>query len=235
MCAGYPRLLSGDLSDLTKVPEKQSAQFPEAAAEESWSKDPRWVKKYFLKFPFYPFRTLCPRDLGAITKTLNFDNASPIFPANTQLDLVFQKRKKTNFLKYMLPFNLNVNLGTRQSTCTAVEYTNALTFTQPATVALPAVNYIIERVDIDVTNMYLQVSYTHLLPPLFPFPPYIEYILFQLLRIQYKGLSPEKPLSNVFTSYRTVFTPLQRVSLHQYDLSWESMARPSAVYIGFVK
>ena len=66
----------------------------------------------------------------------------------------------------MLPFNLNVNLGTRQSTCTAVEYTNALTFTQPATVALPAVNYIIERVDIDVTNMYLQVSYTHLLSPL---------------------------------------------------------------------
>lgn len=70
----------------------------------------------------------------------------------------------------MLPFNLNVNLGTRQSTCTAVEYTNALTFTQPATLALPAVNYIIERVDIDVTNMYLQVGYTHLLFPLPPLP-----------------------------------------------------------------
>ena len=161
VCAGYPRLLSGDLSDLTKVPEKQRVQFPEAAAEESWSRDPRWVKKYFLKFPFYPFRTLCPRDLGAITKTLNFDNASPIFPANTQLDLVFQKRKKTNFLKYMLPFNLNPNLGTSQSTCTAEEYTNALTFTQPATAGAVAVTYIIERVDINVTNMYLQVGYTH--------------------------------------------------------------------------
>ena len=161
VCAGYPRLLSGDLSDLTKVPEKQRVQFPEAAAEESWSRDPRWVKKYFLKFPFYPFRTLCPRDLGAITKTLNFDNASPIFPANTQLDLVFQKRRKTNFLKYMLPFNLNPNLGTRQSTCTAEEYTNALTFTQPATAGAVAVTYIIERVDINVTNMYLQVGYTH--------------------------------------------------------------------------
>ena len=68
----------------------------------------------------------------------------------------------------MLPFNLNVNLGTRQSTCTAVEYTNALTFTQPATAALAAVNYIIERVDIDVTNMYLQVGYTHLLSPSCP-------------------------------------------------------------------
>ena len=236
VCAGYPRLLSGDLSDLTKVPEKQRVQFPEAAAEESWSRDPRWVKKYFLKFPFYPFRTLCPRDLGAITKTLNFDNASPIFPANTQLDLVFQKRKKTNFLKYMLPFNLNPNLGTRQSTCTAEEYTNALTFTQPATAGAVAVTYIIERVDINVTNMYLQVGYTHthtFLP--FLFPSTIVHCVFQLLRIQYKGLSPEKPLSNVFTSYRTVFTPLQRVSLHQYDLSWESMARPSAVYIGFVK
>ena len=53
--------------------------------------------------------------------------------------------------------------------------------------------------------------------------------------MQFKGVSPERPLSNVFTSYRTVFTPLQKVSLHQYDLSWESTARPSVVYIGFVK
>jgi hypothetical protein len=56
-----------------------------------------------------------------------------------------------------------------------------------------------------------------------------------VLRIKYKGLSPERPLSNVYTSYRSTFTPLTKVSLHQYPLSWESSAKPTAVFISFIK
>ena len=56
-----------------------------------------------------------------------------------------------------------------------------------------------------------------------------------VLRLKFKNVNPERPLSNIFNSYRTVFTPLQKVSLHQYDLGWESATPPVAVYIGFVK
>ena len=54
-------------------------------------------------------------------------------------------------------------------------------------------------------------------------------------RLRYKGMSPEKPLSNIFTSYRTNFTAMPQVALHLYDLSWESNSRPLAVFIGFIK
>jgi hypothetical protein len=56
-----------------------------------------------------------------------------------------------------------------------------------------------------------------------------------VLRIKYKGFSPERPLSNVFTSYRSIFTPIQKVSVALYDLSWDSQARPQAVFISFIK
>lgn len=57
----------------------------------------------------------------------------------------------------------------------------------------------------------------------------------QVVRLKYKGISPERPLSNVFTSYRSVFTPIQQVSISTYDLSWESQARPQVVFISFIK
>jgi len=53
--------------------------------------------------------------------------------------------------------------------------------------------------------------------------------------MKFKGISPERPLSNIYNSYRTVFTPLQRVSLHQYDLNWETAVQPQAVFISFIK
>ena len=57
----------------------------------------------------------------------------------------------------------------------------------------------------------------------------------QVVRLKYKEVSPERPLSNVFTAYRSIFTPIQKVSLATYDLSWESQARPQVVYISFIK
>jgi hypothetical protein len=59
--------------------------------------------------------------------------------------------------------------------------------------------------------------------------------LAQVLRIKYKGISPERPLSNVFTAYRSIFTPVQKVSLSTYDLAWESQGRPQVVYISFIR
>ena len=58
----------------------------------------------------------------------------------------------------------------------------------------------------------------------------------QVLRLRYKQpVSPERPLSNLFTCYRSVFTPLQKVSLHPYPIAWETAVKPAAVYISFVK
>ena len=62
-----------------------------------------------------------------------------------------------------------------------------------------------------------------------------QFIHAQVVRLKYKGISPERPISNVFTSYRSVFTPLTQVSLATYDLSWESQARPQVVFILFIK
>jgi len=57
----------------------------------------------------------------------------------------------------------------------------------------------------------------------------------QVIRLRFKNVSPERPLPNIYNSYRTLFTPLQKVSLHSYDLSWDSHSRPLAVFIGFIK
>ncbi len=57
----------------------------------------------------------------------------------------------------------------------------------------------------------------------------------QVIRLRYKNINPERPLPNIYNSYRTLFTPLQKVSLHSYDLSWDSHSRPVAVFIGFIK
>lgn len=158
---GYPRLLSGDLSSLSSIPLlKQNTLFPESEVNESWAKMD-WVKKYYLKFPFYPFRTLCPRELERSTSKPNeFENTSPIFPANTQINLVFQKRKKTNFIKYMLPLKLDPNIGTKSNELTAEEFSTTLSFTtKPVPPALLGTRYVINRVDFDVKDMYLQVSF----------------------------------------------------------------------------
>ena len=55
------------------------------------------------------------------------------------------------------------------------------------------------------------------------------------MRLRYKGISPEKPLSNIYTSYRTNFTAMPKVALHAYDLGWESNSRPTSIFIGFIK
>ena len=210
---GYPRVLSGDVNNLENyMKDVQEILFPEEVENEPWNIVDQ-AKRYYLAMPFYPFRTVCPRDSVLYPKmsATKYNTSSPIFPANTQINIVMHRRKNTNFLDFMLPFALNYQLGNTANQLTLAQRNTATQF-QVTNDAGANVNIPILRVDVRLKNLYLQV-----------------------IRLKYKNVNPERPLSNVFNSYRTVFTPLQKVSLHQYDLGWESATPPVAVFIGFVK
>ncbi len=194
----------------------QKVYFPEDMTTRPWQQVGQ-VKRYRLSFPFYPFRTLCPRELVQ-SKMLPspFDASSPLFPAHTQLNITMKRRPGRDFLNFMLPDNLNVLAGTTVGNLTDVQRATATQFrvTTPAVDEdTPAVHvdYRIKSVSVTLVDAYLQV-----------------------LRIKYKGVSPERPLSNVYTSYRSTFTPLLKVSLHQYPLSWESSKCESRKYSGYL-
>ncbi len=119
-----------------------------------------------LSFPMYPCRTLCPRDAYNmnILKGGNseFDQTSPLLPANTQLNIKFTRRPAAHLLSYMLPTNLNLNLGASHNALTQTERNNALNFTTPAeggrNAAAVDTQYTITGIAINIQNMYLQVS-----------------------------------------------------------------------------
>ena len=211
---GYVRLLSGDVGNLENyMKEKQKIFFPEDADNEPWN-NLEQSKRYYMAMPFYPFRTVCPRDSVLYPKmsSTKYNTSSPIFPANTQMNIVLHRRRNNNYIDCMLPFGLDYQLGNTNNQLTAAQRTAATQFRVQVDEEEAVANVPILRVDVQLNNLYLQV-----------------------IRLKYKNINPERPLSNIFTSYRTVFTPLQRVSLHQYDLGWESATPPVAVYIGFVK
>lgn len=168
MCLGYPRLLSGDLSSQKILyrfeNEFHKEYFHDITVEKNWENTDT-VRRYYLNFPFYPFRTLCPRDLSMLsnqsTKLYEFDSTSPMFPANTQVNLVFNKRKRTNFINSMLPYAIDPTTGTKNEALTAEERNQAASFkviTPKADGTVEVVSFIIKRVDITIKNMYLQVK-----------------------------------------------------------------------------
>ena len=57
----------------------------------------------------------------------------------------------------------------------------------------------------------------------------------QVVRVKYYKISPDRQLSNIFSSAWTVMTSLQRVTLQTINLDWESTQRPRAVYLFFIK
>lgn len=148
-------MLSGDLAPNNRSKlhsTQQKILFPETTQDAIWEKSDL-VKRYHLSFPFFPFRTLCPRDLNqmlASTKDLHpsIDPTSPIFPANTQLNITFHKRNITNFLPYMLPYNIISDVGSHNNKLTNAQLTTILTFNT---------NWVVKSVSIDVKDMYLQV------------------------------------------------------------------------------
>jgi len=88
------------------IHHKQDTIFPELAIDNPWESVTA-VKRHYMQFPFYPFRTLNTRDLASLGPVNEFDTSSPIFPAHTQLNIVFKRRATESLLSYMLPYNLN--------------------------------------------------------------------------------------------------------------------------------
>ncbi len=143
--------------------EFQKSIFPESDQEAPWQEVDQ-VKRHYLMMPFYPFRTLCPRDLASfpITRTNEITNSSPIFPAHTQIDITFKKRNVDNFLKFMLPCNLEPSAGTSASNLTADQNNSAKKFsivTINAANERVTSNYQITNVNIVLTDLFLPVSF----------------------------------------------------------------------------
>jgi hypothetical protein len=120
-------------------------------------------RRHLLSFLMYPFRTLCPRDAHyMLGDNSDFDQTSPLFPANTQLNIKFTRRPVANLLNYMLPTNLNLDRGAASESLTVDQRAAALNFTVTAPAvgnAAPVVTqYSITGIAINVQNMYLQVS-----------------------------------------------------------------------------
>ena len=109
----------------------------------------------------YPFRTLCPRDAQNLLGNSEFDQTSPIFPANTQLNIKFTRRPVANLLNYMLPTNLNLDLGASHDALNQDQRNAGLNYTVTTVNADgAAVNtqYTITGITVNIQDMYLQVS-----------------------------------------------------------------------------
>ena len=111
-----------------------------------------------------PFSNPLPQDAHHMLGGGNneFDQTSSLFLANTQLNIIFTRRPATNLLNYMLPTNLNLNLGAANENLTVDQRATALNFsvTAPAVGdADPVVTqYNITGIAVNIQNMYLQVS-----------------------------------------------------------------------------
>ncbi len=125
--------------------------------------DENKYRRHLLSFPMYPFRTLSPRDAHILlgSNSSEFDQTSPLFPANTQLNIKFTRRPVASLLNYMLPTNLNLNRGAASNSLTQDERNNALDFTVSTVNADGGVvntEYRITGITINVQDMYLQVK-----------------------------------------------------------------------------
>lgn len=163
---GYLRLLSGDMTNLSHVKEQQKNIFYDASSLTPWTNTDT-IRRYNLMFPFYPFRTLAPKELFSYQKQQSEYNLSvpAIVPAHTQMNLTFKRREIRNFLNYLLPEDLNQIAGGIKDRLTADERTIATSFEvagQPkrtATEAAPErVIYSIESAEIKLIDVYLQVN-----------------------------------------------------------------------------
>ena len=160
---GYPQLLSGKLQDLTGVlPLQRAVYFPEDAKESPWI-DATAVKRYNLTFPFYPFRTLAPRDMHLFRQSGGqFEPSSPLFPAHTQINLTFKRRDKKDLLDFMVPEKLDPLKGSKGGTMTVSDRNESLKFGGPT--LSPTVPHTARSVTVKLNDAYLVVR---AFPPLF--------------------------------------------------------------------
>jgi len=168
MCwAGYPRLLSGDYINMPTIPDqKQKALFPRLSVDQPWN-DMTKYKRHRLSLPLYPLRTSMSRDRYFYQNSNPlladfFDGSSPMFPAHTQVNINFKRKRAEKILNSMLPLNLPMTLGSLRQSLTGDERNNALTFTvaQPQLdplVPVPPRRFRIANVSFNIRDMYLQV------------------------------------------------------------------------------
>jgi len=155
LCAGYPRLLAGDMRLKNKIHHQQKTLFPGLETEKPWD-TPNTIKRHFLSFPFYPFRTCNTRELAALAPLSPFGSSAPIFPAHTQLNISFKRRNVGTLLNYMLPYNLNYTKGSSNKQLTLPERTTALTFSVKDELTLK--EYTITGIEFILHDIYLQVT-----------------------------------------------------------------------------
>jgi hypothetical protein len=173
--AGYLRLMSSNYTE--KIFDKQRPVFFSGAdADAPWT-DTDAATRFYLNFPFYPFRTLNPRDTVILRPSkssspsslsfnsgMDFDYASCLLPAHTQLSITMKRRRE--LLNYMVPMQLVPTMGDNSNSMTQDERQAALTFTvtQPpaagAAAGAPAVRitYRITSVQVTLDDMVLLVS-----------------------------------------------------------------------------
>ena len=173
VCVGFCQLLSGHLSNLGEIAlEQQGFLFPDEPTDAPHEKVTR-VKRYPIALPMYPFRTLCPRELALQKLTPGeFDVASPLLPGNTQLNITLQRRKNvTNWHRYLLPENLNVNSGSVAAQLEQGHWDTATQFTVSAPTeddADAVATYDVLSVAVVISDIYLEVN---IIPPPPPPPP----------------------------------------------------------------
>ena len=112
-------------------------------------------RRYYASFPCYLFRTLCPRDADQMLGGSVFDQNSPVIPAHTQINAKFTRRPAEQLLNWMLPSNLDYDLGSRARGLDDGQRRSALNFT--AFVAFVNTQYQITGMEVVIRDLYLQV------------------------------------------------------------------------------
>jgi hypothetical protein len=126
--------------------EYQKNLFPGKQADTPW-RDTERYKRHHLAFPFFPFRTLHPRELNTMDisgASETIDKNSPLFPGNTQINLSFHRRQQNTLINFIYPYNLNTELGSQANTLDQGQRDEALTFKVPnpaaGAAAVPVLN-----------------------------------------------------------------------------------------------
>jgi hypothetical protein len=155
--AGYVQALSGSLKTLKEIPKLQKESFfPENITDAPWT-DSKIVKRYNLTFPYYPFRTLAPRDMHLNRQSSSaFEPHAPLFPAHTQIDLTFKRKQKLDLIDFMLPLNLTPTKGSVKGTLTETERNETLAYGGPG--SNPATKHSVVSVTVALHDVYLLVS-----------------------------------------------------------------------------
>jgi len=202
---GYLRMMSSDYVRSSAAKTKQNQVFFPGQAKDQPYTDILTDSRYTVALPCYPFRTLSPRtaallQTGRVSPSasftggggggLDFDYASCLLPAHTQVTIVLKRREggsKGNLLDYMWPYDLPESQGSLQDTLREEDRDAVLTFvgrtrptvaaaatatTTPSTTTAAtssttteSVRFKIIQVRMIITNMSLQVSSSSLPSP----------------------------------------------------------------------